>query len=138
MIDKQNIIDSRDIVEELARLQDEYDNLKLYLDDAVESGDFDAEQDALEEWNDDNEEYFKELKDLNEEGENYSSEWSDGATLINKDYFEEYCEDLVKDIGDLPKDIPHYIVIDWEATADNIRNDYSEISFGNETYLVRD
>ena len=65
------------------------------------------------------------------------SEWHNGATLIDENDFEEYCQELCSDIGDLPKEIPHYIVIDWEATANNIRADYSEIDYQGTTYLYR-
>lgn len=77
------------------------------------------------------------LEALQEEAEGYCADWHHGATLIRESYFTEYCEELCKDIGDLPKDIPHYIVIDWEATAQNIRVDYTEVDYDGETYLVR-
>ena len=40
---------------------------------------------------------------------------------------EEFVEELLKDIGDLPHDLPHYIYIDWEKTAECIMQDYFEI-----------
>jgi hypothetical protein len=49
------------------------------------------------------------------------------VTLIRDHYFTDYCRELVQDIGDLPKDIPAYIAIDWDATADNLRVDYSSV-----------
>lgn len=49
------------------------------------------------------------------------------VTLIRDHYFTDYCREFVQDIGDLPKDIPAYIAIDWDATADNLRVDYSSI-----------
>lgn len=39
---------------------------------------------------------------------------------------EEFAEELVTSIGDLPDNMPSYIVIDWEATASNLMYDYSE------------
>ena len=55
------------------------------------------------------------------------------VTLIRDHYFTDYCRELVQDIGDLPKDIPAYIAIDWDATADNLRVNYSsvEIAYDN-------
>lgn len=85
---------------------------------------------------DDDAEELKSLRRLAEEGES-CSEWRDGACLIREDYFTEYCEELCKDIGDVPRNIPAYLVIDWEATADNLRMDYSEIEYDDVTYLVR-
>jgi hypothetical protein len=78
----------------------------------------------------------KELKEL-EELESEVSEWSDGATLIPESDFADYCRELLDDCGDIPKGLPHYVVIDWEATADNIKADYSTVEFQGETYLVR-
>ncbi len=39
---------------------------------------------------------------------------------------EEFTQQLLEDTGDLPKDLPAYIHIDWEATASDIMMDYSE------------
>jgi antirestriction protein len=37
----------------------------------------------------------------------------------------DFCEQLSEDIGDIPKDFPNYIVIDWEATWNSsLRFDY--------------
>lgn len=68
-----------------------------------------------------------------------SSEWDYGLQLIDEDGFQEYCEDLVSDIGDLPKDLPSYISnnIDWSGVADDLRQDYSEVKFRGTTYLYR-
>ena len=57
--------------------------------------------------------------------------------IIHEDYFEEYVEQLLKDIGILPDDFPSFIEIDWEATADNVRMDYAAIEYKGETYLTR-
>jgi antirestriction protein len=39
---------------------------------------------------------------------------------------EDFAYQLAEDVGDIPQDIPSYIVIDWEATARNIMFDYFE------------
>lgn len=59
------------------------------------------------------------------------------VTLIADSYFVEAMQDLVQDIGDLPKDIPGYLAIDWEATADNLRADYSRVEYLGTTYWYR-
>ncbi|AIO68869.1 hypothetical protein [Burkholderia oklahomensis] len=58
-------------------------------------------------------------------------------TLIRDGYFTEYAQELVTDIGDMPREIPSYIEIDWEATAANIRTDYSDVEFDGATYWYR-
>ena len=73
------------------------------------------------------------LKKLMEEVRNYTREDGD---LIRDSYFEDYARDLVEDIGDIPKDLPGYIVIDWEATSDNLRQVYAGVDYDGVTYLV--
>ena len=78
----------------------------------------------------------KELAEL-EELESEVPEWSYGNTLIPESEFTDYCRELLEDTGALPRDFPYWVVIDWEATADNIRADYSTVDFHGETYLYR-
>lgn len=59
------------------------------------------------------------------------------VTLIRDSYFTEYTQELLQDCGDLPRDLPHYIAIDWAATARNIRVDYSCVEFDGVTYWYR-
>ena len=65
-------------------------------------------------------------------------EWDDGATLISVSDWEEYVEDLLKDCGYIPNDVPWWIVIDWAATADNVAADYSTVDYDGDTYYYRD
>ena len=60
-----------------------------------------------------------------------------GETLIREDYFTQYVQEMLEDCGDIPSDLPHYIVIDWEATADNLKQDYAEIDIFGDTYYIR-
>ena len=94
-------------------------------------------KEALAEWDNENGDELKLLEDFNEEGSSESTEWTYGTTLIHDDFWVNYVMDLLIDIGDLPRDIPHYIVIDWEATGENIKVDYTEIDFGGYTYYMR-
>lgn len=66
----------------------------------------------------------------------WRGDWYPGY-IIRESYFTDYCEELVKDIGDLPQDIPSYLAIDWEKTADNLRVDYTESEYDGVTYLYR-
>lgn len=38
----------------------------------------------------------------------------------------DFVQQLIEDIGDIPKDLPGYIHIDWERTAHDVMMDYSE------------
>ena len=65
--------------------------------------------------------YFDEEEDENlgeEIDEAYQGEWASD---------EEFVQDLVEGIGDLPRDLPFYIHIDWEGTARDIMMDYGEV-----------
>jgi hypothetical protein len=44
---------------------------------------------------------------------------------------------MLEDIGVLPKDLPTYIEIDWDKTADNLEVDYASVDFGDDEYLIR-
>lgn len=116
-----DIIDSRDVIARIQELKDEK---------------FDFEEENLgEEW-EDNEE-LDALESLESDAQ-YYGDWAHGATLINSNYFTEYCEALCVDIGAVSSDLPDYIVIDWEQTAENIKADYSEIDFDGESFFIRD
>lgn len=77
------------------------------------------------------------LEELAKQGGEYAPDWQYGATLIRYSYFTEYVQELLEDCGDIPKNIPHYIEIDWEATARNVMVDYTHIDFDGVTYLIR-
>jgi len=131
-----DIIDSRELVSRLEVLTDERETLF----DAMKEAKGKAKKAAViefNEWVDDYEEEWEDLKAINEEGESLTSEWIHGETLIREDYFTQYVQEMLEDCGDIPSDLPHYIVIDWEATADNLKQDYTEIDIFGDTYYLR-
>jgi uncharacterized coiled-coil DUF342 family protein len=66
--------------------------------------------------------------------EQWEGDWYP-VTLIKDSYFEEYMDEMLEDIGDLPKNIPAYlkIVVDY----DMLKQDYSEVYFEGNTYYYR-
>lgn len=110
-------IDSRDIMERIKELED-------ITDTDINTAE---EQEEL-----------KVLRALAEEGKQ-SPDWEYGEQFINKNYFTEYCEELCKDIGDIPQDLPWHIAnhIDWDGVAREIRMDYVAVDFDGETYFIR-
>lgn len=40
---------------------------------------------------------------------------------------EDFTQELLEETGSIPKDIPAYVYIDWERTANDIMMDYFEI-----------
>jgi hypothetical protein len=77
------------------------------------------------------------LQALQDEAEGYSEDWRHGATLVRDSYFTRYAQELCEDCGDIPRDLPSYIEIDWDATARNIQQDYTSVDFDGVTYWVR-
>ena len=134
------ILDTRDLnkrLEELEAARDAYQEAKDAVDNADESDDLEELESALvdaeENFGEDEEEELHELEAMRDE----IPEWSHGEALIPVGEWVEYVEDFLKDIGDLPRNIPWYIEIDWEATADNILADYSEVDYQGDTYYFR-
>lgn len=139
-------LDTRDLnerLEELSALRDALNEAReareeLGTNPASTRKEIDEANDAVERA----EAYFMEAE-ANELAELESlrdeiREWKFGTTLIPKADFIDYCQELLQDVGDLPKDLPSYLVIDWNATADNIRADYSSVTYRGTDYLYRE
>jgi len=118
-------IDSRDIIARIEELE-------------TAQTDWNDDEDNTIQWNvefaDDDDE-LDTLRAIDEEC-NYG-DWEYGTTLIRYSYFTEYVQEMLEDCGDISKDLPDYIVIDWEATASNINYDYTSVDFGDITYYLR-
>ena len=107
-----------------------------HYDDTISVDDLrdavDALAERVDELDEDEREELRVLSVLLEEADDYGCDY-----LVNDSYFAEYARDLVEDVGDIPRDLPHYIVIDWDATADNIRQDYTAFEFRGKTFWGR-
>lgn len=121
-----DVIDVRDLIERFEELESEYDA-------------FDTPEE-IKNWSDLEEFTILEsiLKELESNGgdEQWRGNWYP-VTLIAESYFTDYCVELLDDCGDLPRDLPSYIAIDWDVTAENLRVDYSEVEIGGSTYYYR-
>ena len=62
--------------------------------------------------------YVEHGYDVEDFDEAYQGEWIDDETFV---------QELLEDVGDMPKDMPFYIHIDWEGTARDVMMDYFEI-----------
>ena len=78
------------------------------------------------------------LDDLKGNGgdEQWRGDWYPGS-LIRDSYFQTYARELLEDCGDIPRDLPAYIQIDWAATARNIRMDYLSCEIDSVIYWYR-
>jgi hypothetical protein len=103
-----------------------------------------AYADRMDDWqaNADNAEELEKLSALLNDlagyggDEQWRGDWYP-ITLIRDSYFVEAMRELCEDIGDFPNGVPSYYVIDWEATARNLRADYSSVEFDGVTYWYR-
>ena len=111
-INTDDIIDSRDVIEAIDTLRHNCD------------GGFEAEE-------------FARLVEFAAEGEDYATDWQHGVALIDS-YFEEYAQELAKDIGAISSDTswPNGY-IDWERAARDLQMDYTSVEFDGVTYWTR-
>lgn len=121
-------IDIRNVIERFEELEGEREALKT--------------KKARKEWDEDNGEEFATLKKLLEdlEGNGGDHDWRGSwypVTLIRDSYFVEAMQELCEDIGAVSKDVPVWLEIDWEKTADNLRQDYSSVEYDGVTYWYR-
>lgn len=113
-----DMIDSRDVIERIAYLEQELD----YDPDAFAP-------DLREE--------LTALTRLAEQGAHDVADWKYGETLIRSSYFETYAREMVEDCGYIARDFPEWIEIDWRATARHMLQDYVELTFDGVTYYAR-
>lgn len=120
------VIDSRDIIERIEELRAHREEWSA--------------NPKLMPWKNKHDDYYAELtalEKLAEEAEGYADDWTHGVTLIHDDYFTDYAREMLEDCGTIPRDLPTWVEIDWEATARNVRMDYTGVNFDGVTYWVR-
>lgn len=149
----EDILDSRDVIARIEYLEGERETLSEAVEErrseyleATEDEEIEeakeaerAAVEALEEWDQSEEaDELKALKALTEEAEGYCSDWHHGEALIRDSYFEDYARQLAEDIGAIPDDAKWPCTcIDWEKAAEELRMDYTAVSFGEVTYWTR-
>lgn len=67
----------------------------------------------------------------------YSLAGSSGVQVIAERHFTQAVKEMTESRSDFPLNFPEYVVIDWAATALNIRYDYSEFELDGQTYLIK-
>jgi hypothetical protein len=146
-----DVIDSRDVIariEELQNMQTEWEcpGCRATIQPAPEyETKWEGHADTCEyegEIPDGLEDYEREelvaLLALQDECEGYASDWKYGETLIRDSYFTEYAEEEAYSLGFINREaiwpLNH---IDWEAAAEELKNDYTSAEFDGVTYWVR-
>lgn len=130
-----DIIDSRDVIDRIEELEAELYDLEAALN--KNDPDTDEEEKELALWKEENAEELEALQKLAEEAGD-SPDWIHGEILILESYFVDYCEELCREIGEI-HNLPWYIAdhIDWEGVARELKQDYMEVDFDGQNYLIR-
>jgi hypothetical protein len=78
------------------------------------------------------------LDDLRGNGGDHQwrGDWYPGY-LVRDSYFVDYARETVQDCGYVPEGLPDWVVVDWDATADNVRFDYTSADIDGVTYWFR-
>ena len=136
-----NVLDTRDLIEKREELKEKiFNNFLAYfpqyehMTDSYE--DILMDEEEIQDWKyvwSEEIEHIEEIDSI----ENEVSEFNDGTTLIDESDMEEYVKDLLEELGYIPKDFPSWIKIDWSYTADNVRQDYSEVTYQGTEYFYR-
>ena len=144
-----------DYESDLESLNDELNELESELYDIENAEDYEDKQndidDKIEEISDKEieiqecefeynrySEELEELESLKEEIQDYSEEGFEfGIQLIHENDIDDYLHELLIDCGYIQKDFPTWIEIDWGATYDNMKQDYSELELNGNTFYVR-
>lgn len=139
---RQGCIDTRDLIERRDELKQQIldsflETFEHYKDQTDEFDDILFEEEEIQSWKEDWEDELKEIEEIDNIENELGSEFDYGVTLVHEDYFEEYTEELLTDCGYISKDFPSWIEIDWEATANNVKQDYTEVEYQGETYYGR-
>lgn len=120
-----DIIDVRDIIERIEELE-EIEDIENTI---IEQPDSDEASELIQ---------LRALMDElrgNGGDEQWRGDWYP-ITLIHESYFEAAMDDLIDDIGELPKDLPSYLKVSVDYDA--LRMDYSEVTIcGDQHYLYR-
>lgn len=135
-------IDTRDLIETRDELKQQVldsflDNFPHYEESTESFEDIRFEEEEIESWKEYWQEEIDQITCIDEIEDEIGSEFDFGVTLIPEDDFTDYVIELLEDCGYISKDFPSWIEIDWEATAENVKQDYSEIEYEGETYLYR-
>ncbi len=114
--DKQNDIDNK--LEEIADKESEIQECEFEYDSYSEE--------------------FAELETLKEEIESNSDEGFEyGIQLIHENDIDDYLNEMLVDCDYISKDLPQWVVINWQATYDNMKQDYNEVELNGNTFYVR-
>lgn len=114
-------IDVRDIIARVEKLDPEYSDTELTDDEAEELTELQTILDKLK---------------GNGGDEQWRGDWYP-VTLISERTFEDHAREMLEDCGTIPKDLPWFVAIDWETTAQHVQGDYTPVEIDGTTYWYR-
>lgn len=138
---RQEIMDSRDIIERVEILKSDCLGLKQDIRNALKRGEI-LHTKHLKFIKEHIEDEISLLSKFRLECEEYTSEFQYGETIIGYHYFEEYCQECANDWGylshhDSDFSNPLYNFIDWKEWAEYLKHDYAEITCEGNNYYIR-
>ena len=117
-----------ELIDELVADGNDYDVLEDFIKEHGETYFLTYIEDylqAIDEYNEEVVESFLEIFDIDSIGslsDAYMGQYDSGA---------EFAQSIAEDCGDVPRDMPSWIEIDWKASWDNLDYDYTEGSGGH-------
>jgi hypothetical protein len=138
-----NILDTRNLINERDELKQQVldsflEEFEHYADMTESFEDIRFGEEEIQGWESDWADELEQILEINKLEEEIGEEnFEFGVTLIDEDDFEDFVVEDLEQIGYIPKDFPSWIEIDWEATVNNVKQDYSEVEFQAGTYLYR-
>lgn len=137
-----DIIDVRDIIARVEELREEVATIKEEFDAIPENAGVDFGN-IIRNHPDFSSELYDELQTLESllsdlcgygGDEQWEGDWYP-VTLIHENYFETCMDDMLEDIGDIPKNLPSYLTITVDYDA--LKQDYTATEFEGDTYYYR-
>lgn len=68
--------------------------------------------------------------------EKWEGQWYP-AYLVADHHFADYAREMLEDCGTIPRGLLSWVEIDWDATARNVRMDYTPVEVNGRTYWTR-
>lgn len=138
-VKQDDVLDTRTIAEHIRELHLAYADTETPEDERDDAMDtLNAYADTLAEFQQVLDRTISEVSDPDGMADDFDHlSYMAGGTMVREDYFPEYAKDLCEQIGDIPANLPEYFVIDWEATSNNLMEDYTEVLHEGVTYLFR-
>jgi hypothetical protein len=134
-----DIIDSRDIIKRIEELSGAFEAAGIDPKKLIASAeDYDSQGLAEDDPAHDYAEELAILRELESVAQG-SGDWGCGETLIRETYFRDYAEQFASDIGAVDNEAKWPLNhVDWDAAAQELKQDYSEVEFDRVTYYIRD